>query len=215
VINMMLIAYIDYMATHDEAYFDQFVNWFLKSGLISSIQLECAYFLLSVFWVAEACDDEKEETNAEVETNPETTPETNPEAAPETNLEVAPETNPEINPVSGQTGGEANVGNKIEYVMGNATGSKHNIERSLEMEKTLNSIGIYDNEEGREIVLNAFQDAYSNLSDGIVKENGRITVNTLLLGPNGCACRKTIWEGNKLITVNIFKSGWNSYFEKQ
>ena len=103
VINMMLIAYIDYMATHDEAYFDQFVNWFLKSGLISSIQLECAYLLLSLFWVAEACDGEKEETNAEVETNPETTPETNPEATPETN--------PEINPVSGQTGGEeGNVG---------------------------------------------------------------------------------------------------------
>ena len=82
---MMLIAYIDYMATHDEAYFDQFVSWFLKSGLISSIQLECAYFLLSIFWVAEACDDEKEDNNAEVEADPENTPETNPETTPETN----------------------------------------------------------------------------------------------------------------------------------
>lgn len=34
------------------------------------------------------------------------------------------------------------VGRKIEYIMGNATGNIHNIERSLEMEKTLNSIGI-------------------------------------------------------------------------
>ncbi|MBQ1328262.1 MAG: hypothetical protein IIY49_09555, partial [Eubacterium sp.] len=71
--------------THDEAYFDQFVSWFLKSGLISSIQLECAYFLLSIFWVAEACDDEKEDNNAEVEADPENTPETNPETTPETN----------------------------------------------------------------------------------------------------------------------------------
>ncbi len=38
--------------------------------------------LLSLFWIVEACDDEKEENNAEVETNPET------------------------NPVAGQTGGE-------------------------------------------------------------------------------------------------------------
>ena len=107
VINMMLIAYIDYMATYDEAYFDQFVNWFLKSGLISSIQLECAYLLLSLFWVAEAWDDEKEENNSEVETNPETTPETNQEATPETNIEATPETTP----LSGQTGGdEGNVG---------------------------------------------------------------------------------------------------------
>ena len=86
VINMMLIAYVDYMATHDEAYFDQFVNWFLKSGLISSIQLECAYLLLSLFWVAEAWDDEKEDNNAEAET----TPETNPETTPETNPHKAP-----------------------------------------------------------------------------------------------------------------------------
>ena len=126
VINMMLIAYVDYMATHDEAYFDQFVNWFLKSGLISSIQLECAYLLLSLFWVAEACDDEMEENNAEVETNPETTPETNLEATPETN------------PLSGQTGGEegnvgeggsksADIGNKLDFIFGKGTGNKHNI----------------------------------------------------------------------------------------
>ena len=106
VINMMLIAYIDYMATHDEAYFDQFVNWFLKSGLISSIQLECAYLLLSIFWVAEACDDEKEENNAEVETDPETNAETTPENTPETTPDTNPETIPETNPVAGQTGGE-------------------------------------------------------------------------------------------------------------
>ena len=63
--------------------------------------------LLNLFWVAEVCDDEKEENNAEVETNPETTPETNPEATPETNIEATPETNP----LSGQTGGEeGNVG---------------------------------------------------------------------------------------------------------
>ena len=115
VINMMLIAYIDYMATHDEAYFDQFVNWFLKSGLISSIQLECAYFLLSIFWVAEACDDEKEENNAEVEANPENTPETNPETNVETTPETNPEATPETNPVTGQTGGENGNVNETNY----------------------------------------------------------------------------------------------------
>lgn len=86
--------------------------------------------LLSLFWVAEACNDEMEENNAEVETNPETTPETNPEATPETN--------PEINPVSGQTGGEegnvgegesksADIGNKLDFIFGKGTGNKHNI----------------------------------------------------------------------------------------
>ena len=97
--------------------------------------------------------------------------------------------------------------------MGNASGSKHNIERSLEMERTLNSIGIYDNKAGRAHVLNAFQDAYSNLSSGSTQENGRVVVNTLLSGPNGHACMQTVWEGNKLITINIFKSEWKSFFK--
>src|SRR5699024_8424393 len=43
-------------------------------------------------------------------------------------------------------------GRKMDYVFGQATGSKHNIDRSIAMEKQLNSIGIFDTKEGRKIV---------------------------------------------------------------
>lgn len=36
----------------------------------------------------------------------------------------------------------------MEYVFGNATGAKHNIDRSIAMEKQLNSIGVFDNDTG-------------------------------------------------------------------
>ncbi len=73
------------------------------------------------------------------------------------------------------------LGRKIEYIMGNATGNIHNIERSLEMEKTLNSIGIFDNKAGRTLVKNAFDDAHANIDKGVLDHRtGRTSVDTLL-----------------------------------
>ena len=102
--------------------------------------------------------------------------------------------------------GEINIGEKLEYVFGNATGSKHNIERSLDMENKLNEIGIFDNVEGRIFMENELQKAFNDTTNGIVQENGRMMKESLLVGPNGIAKMQSIWDGNKLITVEIFKS---------
>jgi len=59
-----------------------------------------------------------------------------------------------------QSAYSANIGTKLEYVFGNATGNKHNIARSLEMERTLNSIGIFDNSAGREYMTEVLVDAF-------------------------------------------------------
>ncbi|HET8682578.1 MAG TPA: hypothetical protein VFM54_11990, partial [Micromonosporaceae bacterium] len=46
---------------------------------------------------------------------------------------------------------EANLGAKLEYFFGNATGSAYNIQQSGEMATTLNRIGILDNPAGRSL----------------------------------------------------------------
>ncbi len=105
------------------------------------------------------------------------------------------------------------IGNKLEYVFGNATGSRHNIERSLDMENKLNEIGIFDNATGRAFMENELEKAFNNTTNGIIQENGRIMKESLLTGPNGVAKMQSVWDGNKLITVEIFKSNWKSFIE--
>ena len=95
------------------------------------------------------------------------------------------------------------LGQKLEFVFGNATGSLHNINRSLSMERVLNKIGIFDNYAGRQIVERTIIDSFYN-SEGIVQSNGRVLREALLIGPNGIAKIQTIWEQAKLITIEVF-----------
>lgn len=103
-----------------------------------------------------------------------------------------------------------NIGNKLEYAFGNATGSPHNISRSIQNENNLNSIGIFDNEKGRTLMNDYLQEAYNQRLNGVLQDNGRIKVNTLVSGPNGLLNMETIWDGSKLITINTYKSSWTS-----
>lgn len=64
-------------------------------------------------------------------------------------------------------GSKPDFGKKLEYVFGNATEPKHNIDRSIAMENQLKSIGVFDNESGRKLILDnlikAFNDPSSTL----------------------------------------------------
>ena len=96
----------------------------------------------------------------------------------------------------------ANIGTKLEYVFGKATGSAHNIERSTGMLRQLESVGIFDDAAGRALLNSHFQGTY-NSSIGILQSNGRYLRESLLLGPRGALKVESIWEGNKLITVKL------------
>ena len=100
--------------------------------------------------------------------------------------------------------GKAEIGRKLEYVFGKATESKHNIERSLDMERQLNKIGIFDNAKGRSIVQEHLEAAFENTTNGTLQKNGRMLKESLLFGPNDSVKVQSIWEGNKLINVEIF-----------
>ena len=90
-----------------------------------------------------------------------------------------------------------NIGRKLDYILGRATGSSRSIERSIQMLNQLERIGLPDNPETRKLLfehlINAFNDP-SNISR--VQANGRIVKESLLMGPRGGVKIKSIWEGN-------------------
>ena len=95
------------------------------------------------------------------------------------------------------------LGNKLSYVFGQATGSVHNIQRSTDMLNQLNRIGIYDNATGRAYINQKITEAYYNIQP-ILQSNGRYVREFLIMGPNGVLKMQTIWEGAKLITIELF-----------
>jgi len=100
---------------------------------------------------------------------------------------------------------KANIGNKLDYFLGKATGAKHNIDRSMAMVTQLKSIGLNDTPATRKLLAEHL-DSVINNADNIVKTqaNGRVVRESLIVGPHGSVKIETIWEGNRLITGNIF-----------
>ena len=99
---------------------------------------------------------------------------------------------------------KADLGNKLDYAFGQATGSQHNIERSIANANQLSKIGIHNNEIGRQIVQDHFIETFNTYSSIIMENTGRTTINTLLAGPGGFRGVQSIWESNKLITFYFF-----------
>ena len=96
---------------------------------------------------------------------------------------------------------------KLDYVFGKATGTKHNIDRSIDMQRQLNRIGIYDNDKGRQYIQEQLTKSFMDKENGHVQDNGRILKETLIIGPHGVVKAQSVWEGNRLITVEIFGGG--------
>lgn len=94
------------------------------------------------------------------------------------------------------------IGNKLDYVFGQATGSVHNIERSTTMLRQLESIGVFDNKIGKNYLKEHLKDTFK-VTKEIVQPNGRVLREPLLMGPNGGVKVESIWEKNKLISIII------------
>ena len=98
--------------------------------------------------------------------------------------------------------GTVNLGNKLDYVLGKATGSAHNINRSTSMLRKLEKIGLPDSAATREYLAEHFSKVASQ--QGVMQANGKIVRESLLMGPAGGSVKvESIWEGTKLITVKI------------
>jgi hypothetical protein len=110
------------------------------------------------------------------------------------------------NLVAAETGSEtAQIGSKLEYFLGNAKGNIHNIDRSVSMERQLNSIGVFDNAEGRALLEGHLRGVFDDASSVVrIQENGRVVRDGLLVGPRGVLKTETVWDGNRLITGTLF-----------
>ena len=97
------------------------------------------------------------------------------------------------------------IGRKLDYVLGRATGSAHNVERSTQMLKQLESVGLHDTAATRQLLGSHLDDVLNNSSNILrTQANGRVVRESLLMGPNGGVKLESVWDGTKLITVNVF-----------
>ena len=106
------------------------------------------------------------------------------------------------------------IGNKLNYVFGEATGRKHNLERTNEMVLTLKGIGINNDTLGRKVVYNNLVNTFHNPHSVINRESyynpyDGITYNktereAFLMGPAGGVKISSIWWDNELKTVKIY-----------
>jgi len=73
------------------------------------------------------------------------------------------------------------------------------------MFRQLSSIGLHDTPATRKYLtdhLHAVASTASNIAR--TQANGRVVRESFLMGPNGSVKLETVWEGNKLITGQIF-----------
>jgi len=69
----------------------------------------------------------------------------------------------------------------------------------------VNRIGIYDNAAGRNILTEALNRVINDPSNiARIQDNGRVVRESLLSGPGGVLKMETVWEGTRLITINLF-----------
>jgi len=95
-----------------------------------------------------------------------------------------------------------NLGSKLDYVLGRATGSTHNIERSQAMLTQLESIGLRDTPGTRQYLTETLERAFQQ--PGVLQDNGRLVRDSLIMGPQGGLKMQSIWDADRLITVQLF-----------
>lgn len=97
------------------------------------------------------------------------------------------------------------ISKKSDYILGKATGSAHNIERSKSMLRQMERIGLPDTSQTRGLLkdhlIKTLKDPAS-IKDSTL-EGGRVLRESLISGKNGHLKVESIWDGNKLITIKL------------
>jgi len=113
----------------------------------------------------------------------------------------------------------AELGQKLDYPLGKATGKAHNVQRSQSMANELKRIGIHDTPMDRATLEIHLNEVLSNPSNIIKTEVRSYTIpgqvpveytatirESFFMGPGGGVKFETIWDGNRLLTI-IVKGG--------
>lgn len=98
------------------------------------------------------------------------------------------------------------LGNKLDYAFGQATGRQHSVDRSRSMLQELEKIGIRDNAAGRSLLRENLIQAYYTPNNilGPGKYVGQVIKESFLVGPHGFLVVQSTWQKNVLRTI-MFK----------
>jgi hypothetical protein len=104
---------------------------------------------------------------------------------------------------------------KYDYLFGNVSSNSHNLARSLQNQRQLNGIGVFDNATGRNLLSSHFDEVVSTNSNVLrtwTDEFGTFQAReSLLAGPNGFLKLESTWQvtsdGLRLTTVIPFGGG--------
>ena len=100
------------------------------------------------------------------------------------------------------------LGRKLDYVLGKATGSAHNVERSKDMLRQMERIGFPESQGTRTYLADHLKKTLNDPTSVLrTQENGRVVRESFLNGPRGSIKVESIWEDAKLITVGVFGKG--------
>ncbi len=100
------------------------------------------------------------------------------------------------------------LGRKLDYVLGKATGAAHNVDRSRDMLRQMERIGFSESQGTRTYLADHLKKALNDPTSIVrTQENGRVLRETLLTGPRGSLKVESVWEDSKLITVGVFGKG--------
>jgi len=104
---------------------------------------------------------------------------------------------------------------KYDYLFGNVSSNSHNLSRSLQNQRQLNRIGVYDNAAGRDLLSSHFDEVLatdSNIVRTWTDEWGTHQIReSIFAGPNGVLKFESSWQvtsdGFRLETVIPFGGG--------
>ncbi len=100
------------------------------------------------------------------------------------------------------------LGNKLDYLFGKAKGDPHSVQRSLDMLRQMERIGLPDTPEIRRYTAQYFQSVLNDPTNiAQILPNGRVMRESLLMGPRGGVKVVSIWEENRLITFWLERGG--------
>jgi len=103
---------------------------------------------------------------------------------------------------AGQVRNTVELGRKLDFFFGRATGTAHNVGRSVQLQRQLERIGLSDSPTSRQYLTEHLTSVFADSTSIMrVQENRRVVRESLLMGPRGALKLETIWENNKLITA--------------
>ena len=96
------------------------------------------------------------------------------------------------------------LGRKLDYLFGLATGTEHNRDRSRDMLRQMERIGLRDTPATRSYLEKHLTEVLNepSLIAGYSRD-GTVFRESLLMGPGGGVKLETIWRGDQLITIKV------------